>query len=277
MKRAGVLTAVLAAAAAVSPAAPAQTTAPDDPRLTRRGWEVGVQGSHYHYEEPDVVPLGGGASGSVKLTGPRGGAVGAYTFTDRRHWFSRIDARISYGKLKYEGSGTQTDVPDWIGEIRAVGGKDFLAGGSLAFSPYIGLGYRFLENDSRGYTSTGAAGYRRYSNYVYAPVGLTLRINTSGRFIIAPTLEFDAFIQGRQVSRLTDTGIAGYQDVSNEQTKGYGYRASLMFEHDRWAFGPWLHYWSIKDSDVQPVGNGLFGMEPANWTREWGAEFRFRF
>lgn len=262
MKRAVLFAAVLAAA---TPAALAQTTS-DDARLTRRGWEVGAQAAHYHYEEPDFM----------KLTGNRGGAVGAYTFTDWRHWFSRIDGRISYGKLKYEGSGTQTDVPDWIGEIRAVAGKDFLLGTSFALSPYAGLGYRYLYDDLRGYSSTGAAGYRRYSNYLYAPVGLTLRINTAGRFVIAPSIEYDAFLQGRQVSRLSDTGIAGVQDISNEQSKGWGYRANLMFEQDHWAFGPWLHYWSIKDSDVQ-CGGMVCGLEPANWTREWGAEFRYRF
>jgi opacity protein-like surface antigen len=268
MKRT-VLFAVLLAAA--TPAAQAQT-ASDDPRLTRRGWEVGVQGSKYHYEEPDFA----------QLTGNRAGVVGAYTFTDDRHWFSRIDGRISYGKLKYEGSGTIDNVPDWIGEIRAVAGKDFLFGGSLALSPYIGLGYRYLYDDLRGYSSTGDAGYRRYSNYVYAPVGLTLRINTGGQFVIAPAIEYDAFIQGRQVTKLSDTGIAGVQDVSNEQTKGYGYRASLMFEINHWAVGPWLSYWSIKDSDVQcftAVVNGqcLAGQEPANWTREWGVDLRYRF
>ena len=261
MRRAILFAAVLAAPV---PAALAQT-ASGDARLTPRGWEGGVQAAHYHYEEPDLA----------KLTGNRGGVVGAYTFTDRRLWFSRIDARISYGKLKYEGSGAQTGVPDWIGEIRAVAGRDFLAGGSLAISPYAGLGYRYLYDDLRGYSSTGAAGYRRYSNYLYAPVGLTLRINTGGRFVVAATVEYDAFIQGRQVTRLSDTGIAGYQDVSNEQTKGYGYRANLMFEHDHWALGPWLHYWSIKDSDTQ-CGGTICGLEPANWTREWGAELRYR-
>lgn len=272
MKREILLAALLGAAV---PAA-AQTAASGDPRLTRRGWEVGAQASHYEYEEPDVVPLGGGPSGSVKLTGSRGGVGGGYTFTDVRHWYSRIDGRISYGKLKYEGSGTQNDVPDWIGEIRAVAGKDFLFGGSLGLSPYAGLGFRYLYDDLRGYSSTGAAGYRRYSSYVYAPIGLVLRVSTGGGFVLAPALEYDVFIEGRQVSQLTDTGVAGYGNVSNNQSKGYGYRAYLMFEADHWSFGPWLHYWSIKDSDVQ-CGGSVCGFEPANWTREWGAELRYRF
>jgi hypothetical protein len=55
-----------------------------------------------------------------------------------------------------------------------------------------------------------------------------------------------------------------------------------MFEYGHLAFGPWLHYWSIKDSDLQCVtavvnGTCLAAQEPANWTREWGGEIRYRF
>jgi len=265
-----ILMAAIAAAAAQGAAAQVETSG--DPRLTRRGWEVGIQGASYHYEEPDFA----------KLTGDRGGVVGAYTFTDARRWFSRIDGRVSYGKLKYEGSGTLGNIPDWIGEIRVVAGRDFLFGGSISLSPYVGFGYRYLYNDLRGYTSTGDVGYRRYSNYTYAPIGLTLRLRAGENFAIAPTVEYDALIQGRQVTKLADTGIPGIENVSNDQSHGYGYRAYLMFEGGRWAFGPWLHYWSIKDSELQCVtavvsGMCLAGYEPANWTREWGAELRYRF
>jgi folate-dependent tRNA-U54 methylase TrmFO/GidA len=38
-----------------------------------------------------------------------------------------------------------------------------------------------------------------------------------------------------------------------------------------------MNYWDVKDSDVQAVGVGLAGMEPANWTRETGVEVRYRF
>ncbi|MGH8703657.1 MAG: outer membrane beta-barrel protein [Burkholderiales bacterium] len=128
---------ILAAAllAAVSTAVPAQVTAPSNPLLTRGGWEVGGQISHYHYEEPNFA----------KLTGDQGGAVGAYTFTSSNRVYSRIDLRVSYGSLKYEGSGTLNDVPDWIVEARAVIGGDYLTGDSVAFSPYIGLGFVAME------------------------------------------------------------------------------------------------------------------------------------
>jgi hypothetical protein len=250
-----------------SSAAIAQSSPEPNPLATRRGFEVGGQLAHYHYEEPDFA----------KLIGGRGGILGAYTFPPRwNRVFFRVDGRESYGRLKYQGSGTQDSVPDLIIETRGVAGMDFPAGSRVLLSPYLGLGYRYLYNDSRGYTSTNAAGYRRYSNYLYAPVGLTTRVDLGSRWVLAPTVEADIFILGKQKSLLSDANL-GFNDVTNTQRHGYGYRAYLMVEKDHLAFGAFMHYWNIKDSDVQPIGLGRAGLEPANWTRESGIEFRYRF
>jgi hypothetical protein len=261
---------ILAGAAlllAISCAAIAGTSPERDPLATRRGWEVGGQLAHYHYEEPNFA----------KFIGNRGGIVGAYTFPSRwNRVFFRVDGRGSYGALKYQGSGTQDSVPDLIVETRGVAGLDFLPGNRVSLSPYLGLGYRYLYNDSRGYTSTNAAGYQRYSNYLYAPVGVTVRFDLGNRWVLAPTVEADIFIIGKQKSQLSDANV-GFNDVTNTQKGGSGYRAYLMIEKDHLAFGAWTHYWDINDSDVQPIGRGRAGREPANWTRESGIEFRYRF
>jgi hypothetical protein len=257
----------LAALLAVCPAAIAEEL---NPLATRPGGELGVQGSHYDYTEPDFA----------KISGNRAGVVGAYTFAGDG-LFGKLDARASYGRLKYEGSGTMDNVPDLILEGRAVAGLDWL-GTSASLSPYLGLGYRYLYNDIRGYSSSGAAGYRRYSNYLYAPVGLTARWHLGGGWVLAPTLEADVFLYGTQVSKLSDTSIPGVMDVTNHQDKGRGHRASLMVEKDHWAFGAWTDYWHIKASDTQcftaPVGGVCqAGVEPENYTRESGLELRYRF
>jgi len=251
---------------AMSCAAIAQTARDPDPLATRRGWEIGGQLAHYHYEEQNFA----------KFIGARGGILGAYTFTRANRMFFRVDGRESYGSLKYQGSGTQDSVPDLIIETRAVAGMDFPTGSGVSFSPYLGFGYRHLYNDSRGYTSTNAAGYRRYSNYLYAPLGATIRFDLGNRWVLAPTVEADIFLLGKQRSRLGDANV-GFNDVTNTQRHGYGSRAYLMVEKDHVAFGAWMHYWNIKDSDVQPVGLGQAGLEPANWTRESGIEFKYRF
>jgi hypothetical protein len=262
MKRLILAAALLAAVSTVVAAQPGQP----DPLLTRGGWEVGGQVAKYHYEEPNFA----------KITGERGGAVGAYTFIAPNRVYNRIDGRVSYGSLDYEGSGTMGNVPDSIIEARAVIGRDYVVSDNVALSPYIGLGFRYLYDDLRGYTSTGAAGYRRYSYYIYAPIGMTLRVRTGDQWVIAPTLEYDAFLGGRQYSKLSDANL-GLPDASNTQKQGRGYRAYLMLETGHWSFGPWLHYWNIKDSDIVPIAPGLAGMEPANWTREYGLELRYRF
>jgi hypothetical protein len=254
--------------ATIATAVSAQDAPPLNLLLTRPGWELGGQVSKYEYEEPDFM----------KLDGPRVGAVGAYNFTSPSLWYSRIDGRVSYGRLDYEsvGTGTSSDIPDWTIEARVVAGRDYPVGEGVTLSPYVGLGYRYLFNDLQGYSSTGAVGYRRYSQYWYAPIGLTTRIRAGAQWVFAPTIEYDAFIGGKQTSKLTDTGT-GLSDAHNRQDHGRGYRVYLMVEGRNWSFGPWMHYWDIKDSDVVPIGGGLGGMEPANTTKEYGLELRYRF
>ncbi len=236
-----------------------------DPLATKDGWEAGVQGSIYEYEEPNFA----------LLEGERFGVTGAYTFLGPHYLHTRIEARYSYGELDYTGSGTMSGVPDYLFELRAVAGRDYRAGGMI-WVPYVGLAYRHLYNDIRGFTSTGQIGYRRISRYYYLPVGVALRIPLGADWVMVPQLEYDAFANGKQRSYLGDTGL-GFSDVTNRQAKGWGARAQLMFEERRWSFGLWAQYWDIEDSDLQSIGFGLAGLEPANKTREAGLELRYRF
>ena len=244
----------------------ASARAQTDLLATRPGLELGGQVARYRYHEP-----------GMQLTGNRAGAVGAYVLVgSETRLFARMEARGSYGSLTYAGSGTLHAVPDWVLEARFVGGRDFFPAGGISLSPYLGLGYRRLYNDLRGYSSTGAVGYRRYSSYLYAPLGLTSRIRTGSRWVLAPGIEYDAFLRGKQISKLSDAGL-GDNDVSNTQDSGVGYRVSLMAETERWVFGLWMHYWHIRDSDLQPSSPGTLAYEPENWTREGGFELRYRF
>jgi hypothetical protein len=260
--------------AATSAAVFAQDAAPpQNLLLTRSGWELGGQIAKYEYEEPATAIFGG-----MKLDGPRLGAVGAYTSINPNRIYGRIDGRVSYGNLDYESgrTGTASNIPDWIFETRVVVGRDYLVSERTALSPYIGLGFRYLFNDSQGYSSTGHVGYRRYSQYWYVPIGLTMRMRAGDQWVFAPTVEYDAFIGGKQKSMLSDVA-PGAPDVHNDQDDGRGYRVYLMMESRRWAFGPWLHYWNIKDSDIAPIGGGFGLYEPANKTTEYGLELRYRF
>lgn len=251
----------------MAPVVSAQTSEPAAVPLTPRGWEVGGQLSNYRFEEPEQ---------GVRIRGPRAGVTGAFTFAGASPWFFRIDGRYAYGALDYEGSGTADRLPDWILETRGILGRDFLARSRASVSPFAGLGYRYLYNDLRGTTSTGAVGYQRVSSYFYLPLGITARFALGGSWVIAPTVEYDFFIRGEQVSYLSDTGL-GYADANNSQDDGYGYRISLMAEKGAWAIGPWMQYWSIEESDTVPVGLGTSVFEPRNQTREYGLDLKYRF
>lgn len=233
----------------------------------RGGFEVGGQVSDYRYEEPDI---------DVSLDGPQLAFAGAYTLRADSDFYARFELRLADGELYYQGSGTMDSVPNTTVESRALLAAEFLPEDGVAIAPYAGIGYRYLYNDLRGITSTGAIGYRRYSRYLYLPLGISLRFRAGERWVVAPTVEYDYFIRGEQESMLSDTGL-GFSDATNHQRKGYGYRASLMFENGNLAFGPWLQGWEIEDSDIVPIGGGFFGLEPKNETFEAGIEVKYRF
>ena len=234
---------------------------------TPTGFELGLQGSGYRYTEPDV---------EVRIDGQQLGGRGAYTVGLGRAVFGRIDIRGAYGELDYSGSGTAERQPNVIAEARIVVGRDHFVVPGLVLTPYLGMGYRYLYSDLRGQSSTGAIGYRRYSRYLYLPIGLTARIAAEEQWVVSTTIEYDHFIRGRQDSYLSDTGL-GLADAENTQKKGVGYRGSLMFEKGSLSLGPWLHVWRIEDSDIVRVSPTFFGLEPENETRELGVEVNYRF
>ena len=233
---------------------------------TQPGMELGATIGTYKYEEPNI---------GVKLNGTKTGLDFSATGNVNNDWFIRGDAKFKYGETDYTDTGTKCCNSDWYYEARGMVGKDFDRG-TYNLSPYFGLGYRFLFNDIRGLTSTGAAGYRRESQYIYIPLGLTHRFKPDSNGRLATTLEYDYLIQGRQKSYLTDTGIAGFGDLVNKQNSGFGIRVNVSYEMNNWAFGPWLQYWNIDQSNKTTSGT-FTGFEPRNKTTEIGLRLGYKF
>lgn len=245
---------------------------------TNSGNELTILVSSYLYEEPSLGmstkgdKLGVGHLGALVMNGD---------------WFIKDDVRFANGAVDYVGSGYQAGVPDWYVEARGLIGRD-IQFGEAVFAPYVGIGYRHLFNDLRGYSSDGSIGYRRESNYLYVPIGVTHRFRLQDSAVWSTTFEFDKLLSGRQFSRLSDlVGHNGYSDapdISNVQSGGFGFRADMMYEMDDWAFGPFLNVWRIDKSDsvVRPItSNNVVTWysftEPQNRTTEFGMRMKFRF
>ena len=238
---------------------------------TKTGNEIGVTVSDYKYTEPGnmsikATKVGFDYSGTY--------AIGSEWPSRSTGWFLRGDLRYATGKGDYSSSisGTLDKRPDWYYEIRGLVGKDF-AFGDYSLSPYAGLGHRYLFNDLRGLSSTGALGYRRKSNYTTLPVGVIHRTNLANQAQLLTTVEYSYLIRGRQDATLSDANPAT-PDFSGTQRRGYGLRLGAMLGFGTWSVGPSLILWRINESDK--ISTPAFS-EPRNNTYELGVKAVYNF
>jgi len=246
--------------------------------VPQRIWEIGPEISRIKYEEPGVMKQEGVMYGiDISHTYHSGGVAPVETDegferemeTSYGSMF-RGDIRFSNGQVDYDGSlqdGTpykQDDIDDNMFEVRGLAGADLFTSSSLA-TAYIGVGYRYLNDDS----SADPTGYERESNYVYMPLGVEAAFANNNGWVIGGTLEYDLFLWGHQKSDLTDFGEGV---IENDQDSGYGFRASLRFQKDNFIIEPFFRYWDIDESDVD---RGW--VEPANESTEYGVKFIWRF
>lgn len=246
------------------------------PLQTTTGAELGLQVSSYRYEEDR------NGNFFMSLDGKKLGLSGSFTQTYGDNWYWGGDVRYASGNADYKsaGTGSKSANPDHYVDARITFGRDFDVG-SQVLSPYTGLGYRYLNSDLRGYSTTGAAGYRRTSNYIYLPLGVTHRLRMGREARLATSVEYDYLVQGMQRSYMTDLPTGGYtSDLNNQQRRGYGLRLNVAYETEMWSAGVFYHYWDIADSDIgvyTAPGLVYSGYEPHNITRELGVQVKVRF
>lgn len=147
--------------------------------------------------------------------------------------------------------------------------------------PFIGLGFRYKEDDSTGETTTtGHNGCLRKSNYYYVPVGLSIHYNLQQGWGLYISGEYDIFLEGKQVT------YGAFERLKHNQSKGYGLRSEILLEKtfDNYIFsiGPYVNYWNIKDSAEVPIfcrlcGVNHYSKEPKNTTHETGIKIKFTF
>ncbi len=254
----------------------------------------------------------------VKDTGIKGGLVGAYQYrfdnnesidswSDLLHAGSkinifRLEGRASYGKVDYEGSGTWGGIPDWNLEGRGLVGLEIPVRHRFLFTPYGGIGYRYLYNDFSKYPSSDVggtqylSGYDRESTYIYIPLGLQAETKLTRKWSVAVKGEVDFFVWGKQISHLEDSVdendvSAGIDKLENTQKHGIGWRTSARLTREAGRIDvyiePFIRYWHIEDSEVSlitasgsPICQGSLcsaGLEPDNKTWEYGVNLGAKF
>lgn len=240
-------------------------------RLKHAG-ELGTEISYIKYKEPGVM----------EEKGAMYGIAGSYTY--RPKFMLKADGRFSYGQVDYKNSGTLDNINDYILEFRGLGGYDFPVFTTSTLTPYMGIGYRYLNDDMTGTTSTGALGYERESNYLYSPIGVEIITPLKNDWSIGATAEYDIFWRGLQKSHLSDTGLA-LNDIENDQDKGYGIRGSIKLlkkvKNLDFVIEPFIKYWNIKKSKEAVItysGTIIgYGYEPKNNSTEIGCKLAVKF
>lgn len=196
--------------------------------------------SHITYEEP-----------LMKEKGFMGGIAGSLAY--HNNLMLKAEGRLSGGLVNYDGhlaNGTPCTIdyiPDYMLEFRGLGGYDFPILTATILTPYIGFGYRYLNDDS----SFDPSGYERESNYYYSPIGVETITELKG-WSIGATIEYDYFWKGIQKSHLSDSN-PGLSDAKNDQKGGYGWRGSIKFQKNRLIIEPFIRYWDIDKSEVQDI------------------------
>jgi hypothetical protein len=287
----------------------------DDRLATQAGHDVNFSVGHYNYAEPSAQSI---SIHGIKLGGEYTGTV---VLDRRRHWFIQANVRGAFGTVTYDGwcapwlitpnsdspNGYELDTGDaspcsetgdrdWYMEGRALFGKD-LIGRAWALSPYSGVGLRHLSNGTNG-----VPGYRT-DDYLYLPLGATVRTEVASGRTLSFNVEYDWLIHGWQNTHdsalgggdvpATDTApefsIDGFSDISFDQHGGWALRLSAKYQiTTHWYVEPYYTRWSVSASPVNyqivqfTVNNvsaqeQLGAYEPYNTTNEFGVKLGLRF
>jgi len=253
--------------------------------VAESSWEMSTDVSYIEYKEPDVMKQQGMMFGTVVEYEYQGG-LPVFSEEQENRISLNLEGKISAGVMDYSSprSGNLDNIADVMFEVRGLGGYDFYLTDSIKATPYAGLGYRYLNDDSSGkISSVGHAGYERESNYLYSPIGVELTKSFDSGWSVGFQCEYDFFWLGRQKSHLGD--IVGYSDVTNKQKEGYGVRGTFFVKKPGqkydYVIESYIKYWNIDKSEVAGLvyNNAVIGTawEPQNNSREIGVKLGVKF
>lgn len=257
-------------------------------------FDFGYEFYQYKYREPQHMDNEGkfhGFYGTFTYRTKENEPIKSFSDTFSENSFInmfRVDARVAFGRVDYDSvsTGGADNIPDYTWELRGLAGYDLPLSPSICLTPFMGLGYRYLNDDSAGVISTtGHYGYERESNYYYMPLGIELNTDLKPTWELNATLEYDIFLWGKQYSNLDEVSQYSYNQLINDQKEGYGIRGSMRLTHTTpsvdFYVEPFIRYWDIDDSEVSArtyagIIDGYM-LEPHNDTREFGFKLGLRY
>lgn len=272
---------------------------PAQSALQQHVLETGVETYMYEYEET--------WSGNffMGMKGQYSGLFANYmlrsTIKDERFLELRLEGRWASGFVDYKTDTFGYDgVDDYMFEFRGLVGIAFILPNESTIMPYLGMGYRYLNNGLEEVPAnvTGTySGYNRESRYKYIPLRVDWAMRIKNGWGLNMNLEYDWFVDGEQKSHLagirdTSGNDPGFADMAFRQKKGYGLRGSLKLSKALKSgmgifFEPFFRNWDIEATHYKPyVINGVeqcsenvcdIANEPNNTTREIGVKIGVMF
>ena len=247
------------------------------PIVPKHSFGIGLETSYFDYEE----------DGLMEEDGFMYGVVGSYIYHSDNKLMINTSLKYSFGELDYDGQtwdGTPIteDTDDWIVECRGLVGYDYVLNGKHLITPFIGIAYRYWNDDI-----DGIGGYEREIEYLYSPIGFKTVSPLSDKWTWGLSAEYDLFWGGKVKSHLSDVD-PGFNDPEVDQDfwDGYGLRFSVQFKREltknyALSIEPYIRYWDIDKSDTETLssyGTPLgYVYEPENETMSYGLRLNFEF
>lgn len=259
---------------------------------TKGGFGIQAELFDYNYrerQEGQVVVRDDGLFGGLGLS---------YVETLGGGAFLRGRLSVAFGSVDYTGDGSVIDepgaeqsslnnVPQSTGQLELHIGKDFKLNNGSTVTPFVGLGSRFLKDNSGGReTDDGLLGYDREISYGYVPLGIAAGVPIGGRTNLHLSAQYNWIVHGSAKSHFSNVAPE-LPDVKLDLNKGSGFELSALIDipvsRRRASFGPFARKWNIGQSESLLFTNpddpteALELIEPKNSTTEIGLRLGFAF
>jgi hypothetical protein len=193
----------------------------------------------------------------MQLEGLEWGVVGKWDATD----LLKVESQWSSSKLNYSStkSGTMSNIRQTEGALHLIGASWRTAHASK-FEPT--LQWAFTHNDLRGLTSTGAAGYERHQDKLWAGARWTQTLDPKEWSMDAISIEVQGLLHARQRSDLSQADPQR-RDVLTRAHPGWALEVRGHTTAWQNALTPYLRWEDIAVSNTVFDGVGQV-KEPAN-------------